>query len=246
MARETRGRAGHPETVRSHPPGPARGRVPAKRPPSQPIPVMSPPPEAAGAAGGAGPVSPSSLDAAAPVPPADPGGAPGADPTAGRASERAVDGAGDAATGVVILRPAWAENPDAPEGASLPPSEGPELARGRSPRRWWVSLLVGVLGLLAGVQAFLPHRHAWVGHNGDHYYYASTALQYAGVGYEESLRVATAYFHYPYSPTQLDLGYLNPAVAPLIYPRVAVRQERLHPGEQAQHPDEQAHPPTAR
>jgi hypothetical protein len=72
------------------------------------------------------------------------------------------------------------------------------------------------------VAVFLPHRGAWVGHNGDHYYYASMALQYAGTGYEESLRVATSYFHYPYSATQLDLGYLSPAVAPLIYPRTTL------------------------
>jgi hypothetical protein len=89
-------------------------------------------------------------------------------------------------------------------------------------RRWWVSLAVAVLGLLAGAALFLPHRSAWVGHNGDHYYYASTALQYAGTGYEESLRIATDYFDYPYSATQLDLGYLSPAVAPLIYPRVVL------------------------
>jgi hypothetical protein len=89
-------------------------------------------------------------------------------------------------------------------------------------RRWWVSLIAAVLGLVAGVAAFLPHRADWVGHNGDHYYYASGALRYAGTGYEESLRIATDYFSYPYSATQLDLGYLNPAVAPLIYPRVVL------------------------
>ena len=61
-----------------------------------------------------------------------------------------------------------------------------------------------------------------MGHNGDHLYYASTALQYAGVGYEESLQQAAAYFDYPFSPTRLDLGYLNPVVAPLIYPRVVL------------------------
>ena len=83
-------------------------------------------------------------------------------------------------------------------------------------------MLVAVVGLLAGWATFAPHRSAWIGHNGDHYYYASAALMYAGTGYEESLRVATAYFDYPYSATQLDLGYLDPAVAPLIYPRVVL------------------------
>jgi hypothetical protein len=85
-----------------------------------------------------------------------------------------------------------------------------------------VSFLAALLGLAGGVEAFLPHRGAWVGHNGDHYYYASTALQYVGIGYEESLRIAATYFGYPYSATQLDLGYLNPAVAPLIYPRTVL------------------------
>lgn len=124
----------------------------------------------------------------------------------------------DSAPGVVIFRPAGAEAGSA-DGAEAPPTgrkgEGP-------PRRRWVTLLIVALALLAGALAFLPHRHAWVGHNGDHYYYASTALQYAGAGYEESLRIATDYFHYPYPATQLDLGYLNPAVAPLIYPRVVL------------------------
>lgn len=110
-----------------------------------------------------------------------------------------------------------------PPGTPAGPAPiGSRRGRGGTERRWWVSVVVAVLGLVAGVAAFLPHRQAWVGHNGDHYYYASTALQYAGTGYEESLRIATSYFDYPYSATQLDLGYLNPAVAPLIYPRVVL------------------------
>ena len=126
-------------------------------------------------------------------------------------------------SGVIILRPAWAEPPVS--GGDAAP-DGPsrflrdlDLDRWR---RWWVSLLVAVLAVLIGSQLFWSHRGAWVGHNGDHYYYASTALQYAGMPYEESLRIATDYFDYPYSATQLDLGYLNPAVAPLIYPRVVL------------------------
>jgi hypothetical protein len=85
-------------------------------------------------------------------------------------------------------------------------------------RRGWV--LAALVGLLAGVALFLPHRSGWVGHNGDHYYYASTALQYAGAGYDRSLQLAAEYFGYPYQEARLDLGFLDPAVAPLIYPRV--------------------------
>jgi hypothetical protein len=80
--------------------------------------------------------------------------------------------------------------------------------------------LLWLVGLLLGVAAFAPHRQAWAGHNGDHYYYASTALQFAGVDYDTSLRITAEYFHYPFSANKLDLGYLNPTVAPLIYPRV--------------------------
>jgi hypothetical protein len=124
---------------------------------------------------------------------------------------------------MIILRPAWDSPGDGPpDGAASPaPPRGPRGLR-TAWRRPWASLAVGVVAVLLGVLAFLPHQDAWVGHNGDHYYYASTALQYTGRGYEESLSSASDYFGYPYSSTQLDLGYLNPAVAPLIYPRVVL------------------------
>ena len=67
-------------------------------------------------------------------------------------------------------------------------------------------VLAWVVGLLLGVAVFVPHRGEWVGHNGDHFYYASTALQYAGVRYDTSLRLVTEYFRYPNDATQLDLG----------------------------------------
>lgn len=118
-------------------------------------------------------------------------------------------------TGVVVP-------PVAMPPVPVPPVPVPPGRSRRADRRPWVSLAVAALALVAGLLAFLPHRDAWVGHNGDHYYYASTALQYAGVDYDDSLRFAAVYFDYPYSGTQLDLGYLNPAVAPLIYPRVVL------------------------
>ena len=68
--------------------------------------------------------------------------------------------------------------------------------------------------------AFLLHAGSWVGHNGDHYYYASTALQYAGVPYDQAIGTATSYFHYPFRADLLDAGYQNPLFSPLIYPRV--------------------------
>jgi len=136
---------------------------------------------------------------------------------------RASPGAGH----VLILRPAGTPGAEPPpaEFAGLPvtapPPSRPASARARR-AAVIATALVLLGGLLAGWLAFLPHRDAWVGHNGDHFYYASTALQYAGVGYDASLTQAADYFHYPMNATALDLGYLDPAVAPLIYPRVVL------------------------
>lgn len=78
------------------------------------------------------------------------------------------------------------------------------------------------LGLFLGTAALAPHASSWLGHNGDHYYYTSTALQYAGMDYNRALRVTTDYFHYPFPANRLDLGYLYPGMAPLVYPRVVL------------------------
>jgi len=83
------------------------------------------------------------------------------------------------------------------------------------------STLVLAAFVVAGL-ALLSHVSSWVGHNGDHYYYASTALQYSGVPYDTSLRETTSYFSYPFPFTRLDLGYQHPDVAPLVYPRVVL------------------------
>jgi hypothetical protein len=144
---------------------------------------------------------------------------------AGAASPAAAPAALVSAVPAPVATTPTAAAPVARAATVLPSTSEPPVVPGRRPRparRWWVSVLVAVLGLLAGWATFVPHRSAWIGHNGDHYYYASAALMYAGAGYEESLRVATEYFNYPYSATQLDLGYLDPAVAPLIYPRVVL------------------------
>jgi hypothetical protein len=81
--------------------------------------------------------------------------------------------------------------------------------------RWWAWLAAA----LAAVGALASHVSSWLGHNGDHYYYTSGALQYASVSYDHSLAATTTQFPYPFPTHNLDYGYLNPGVAPLIYPR---------------------------
>jgi len=81
---------------------------------------------------------------------------------------------------------------------------------------WWV------LGVVMAGLALAAHVSSWLGHNGDHYYYTSGALQFAGIDYNASLRATTAYFPYEHATNQLDYGYLNPGFAPLIYPRMVL------------------------
>jgi hypothetical protein len=59
----------------------------------------------------------------------------------------------------------------------------------------------------------------WIGHNGDHAYYTAMTLQYGEVDYARSLRKVAQYFDYAEWSYSLDYGFLNPVVAPLIYPR---------------------------
>jgi hypothetical protein len=56
---------------------------------------------------------------------------------------------------------------------------------------------------------------------GDHMYYGSMLLQFSGTPYARSLQETARAFHYPLDWHRLNLGYLNPQVAPLIYPRPA-------------------------
>jgi Protein of unknown function (DUF2511) len=79
-------------------------------------------------------------------------------------------------------------------------------------------ILIG-LGLLIGAAAFGLHARSWVGHNGDHFYYTSIALQFSGVPYDEAIHTATHYFDYPNPAGELDQGFMEPWFAPLMYPR---------------------------
>jgi hypothetical protein len=56
--------------------------------------------------------------------------------------------------------------------------------------------------------------------NGDHMYYVSSALQVAGVPYEQALFETTQKFDdWPGEPKDLNLGYLSMDFSPLVYPR---------------------------
>lgn len=56
--------------------------------------------------------------------------------------------------------------------------------------------------------------------NGDHMYYVSSALQIAGVPYEQALRETTNEFSdWPGEPTDLNAGYLDMNFSPLVYSR---------------------------
>jgi hypothetical protein len=56
--------------------------------------------------------------------------------------------------------------------------------------------------------------------NGDHMYYVSSALQIAGIPYEQALRETTNEFSdWPGEPTDLNAGYLDMDFSPLVYSR---------------------------
>ena len=80
--------------------------------------------------------------------------------------------------------------------------------RDRAPSRREVGV-VG-LGLLLGLVAFALHARSWVGHNGDHIYYTSIALQFSGVPYDQALQTTTQHFHYPAPWGVLDQGSRSP------------------------------------
>ena len=59
--------------------------------------------------------------------------------------------------------------------------------------------------------------------NGDHMYYVSSGLQFAGVGYKDSLELTKLRFpDYPFPGRNLDYGYTDPTIAPMIFPRVTL------------------------
>jgi len=56
--------------------------------------------------------------------------------------------------------------------------------------------------------------------NGDHMYYVSSALQIAGVPYEQALsETANEFSDWPGEPIDLNAGYLSMDFSPLVYPR---------------------------
>jgi hypothetical protein len=91
---------------------------------------------------------------------------------------------------------------------------------GHSPRRRVIYVAAWAVALIALSAAALSFSmKMWIGHNGDHAYYTAMALQYGDVDYDRSLRKVAQYFDYAKWSRALDYGFLNPVVAPLIYPR---------------------------
>ena len=84
---------------------------------------------------------------------------------------------------------------------------------------WRLSFIGTAHKALIGMYSGFPGR------NGDHMYYTSMALQFAGKSYNQSLQIATNHFHdYPLSPESLNFGFLDTSVAPLIYARQSLAQ----------------------
>lgn len=104
---------------------------------------------------------------------------------------------------------------DAAEGEDSQRASG----RWRRPTGRGRGAVVIGLGVLVGVAAFGLHAGSWVGHNGDHIYYTSIALQFSGVPYDQAIHVTTHYFNYPAPAGVLDQGFMEPWFAPLMYPR---------------------------
>ena len=77
----------------------------------------------------------------------------------------------------------------------------------------------------ASTHAVLGSYSGFPGRNGDHMYYTSMALQFAGKSLLASLQVATSAFKdFPRSANSLYYGFLDPSVATLIYPRQVLTQ----------------------
>jgi len=110
-----------------------------------------------------------------------------------------------------------------------------------TPSRKRIYRLYVPLTILLGLQSFwrlgfFAHRKAstsalfgmyqgFPGRNGDHMYYTSMAMQYAGKSLNQSLALAGQTFKdYPLTTDHLLTGYLDPGLAPLIYPRQVLTQ----------------------
>ncbi len=79
-------------------------------------------------------------------------------------------------------------------------------------------LLIILLLSLAGIGT-IWQAVRWTGHNGDHFYYTTMALQFSGVPHPQAMSEAAAYFHYWQPAAKLEYGFQNPQIAPLIIPR---------------------------
>ena len=80
-------------------------------------------------------------------------------------------------------------------------------------------------GRHASKHALIGLYTGFPGRNGDHMYYTSMAMQFAGKSLSQSLtQVAATFKDYPASSIDLVRGYLDPGFAPLIYPRQVLTQ----------------------
>ena len=106
----------------------------------------------------------------------------------------------------------------------------------RRRKRLYLPLIVIVSALTALRLGFFGTRRAtthalmgfysgFPGRNGDHMYYTSMALQFAGKSLPPSLQAAThAFKDFPGSANSLYYGFLDPSIATLIYPRQVLTQ----------------------
>ncbi len=84
-----------------------------------------------------------------------------------------------------------------------------------------VIAVVGVGLVLAAMVGAWQATH-WKGWNSDQFYYVSMALQWSGTPYSDSLVQVSDYYGYTLPAETLNYGYLQPAVAPLIYSRTTL------------------------
>ena len=116
------------------------------------------------------------------------------------------------------------------------------LVRGFARRLWFKEVLRSrffaamavVLGLVSAYRlsfvggihkALIGMYSGFPGRNGDHMYYVSMALQFAGKSLRSALDATAAHFHdWPGTATSLSYGYLDTHVAPLVYPRQTLTQ----------------------
>jgi glycosyltransferase involved in cell wall biosynthesis len=116
------------------------------------------------------------------------------------------------------------------------------LVRGFARRLWFkevlrtrffamMALVLGLvsayrLSFIGGVhKALIGMYSGFPGRNGDHMYYVSMALQFAGKSLHSALNMTAQHFHdWPGSASALSYGYLDTHFAPLVYPRQTLTQ----------------------